>query len=164
MLYVRFQVEDTGCSLTPEEKQILFQRFKQASPRTHAQYGGSGLRLFISKRLAELHGGQIGVASEAGVGSSFGFFVRARRVAPPPPMPPPTAQGGRGGGGGGPGREESLQQIERHFSGGETVTLNRAVTPQRQDFASSMGPGAGLVATRARTPRTDLKGVSILVV
>jgi signal transduction histidine kinase/CheY-like chemotaxis protein/PAS domain-containing protein len=82
-IYIRFRVQDTGCGLTPEEKQRLFQRFKQASPRTHAQYGGSGLGLFISKRLAELHGGQIGVASEAGVGSLFGFFVQARRTHPP---------------------------------------------------------------------------------
>jgi CheY-like chemotaxis protein len=82
-IYIRFRVQDTGCGLTPEEKQRLFQRFKQASPRTHAQYGGSGLGLFISKRLAELHGGQIGVASEAGVGSLFGFFVQARRTRAP---------------------------------------------------------------------------------
>ncbi|KAK4180903.1 hypothetical protein QBC36DRAFT_319342 [Triangularia setosa] len=83
-LYLYFHVQDSGCGLTQEEKQILFQRFKQASPRTHAQYGGSGLGLFISKRLAELHGGQIGVASEAGVGSVFGFFVKVRRAAPSP--------------------------------------------------------------------------------
>lgn len=151
ILYVRFQVEDTGCGLTPEEKQILFQRFKQASPRTHAQYGGSGLGLFISKRLAELHGGQIGVASEAGVGSSFGFFVQARRAAPPP----------AGVGRAGAAHEESLQ-IERHFSGGETVSLTRGVAPQRQEFAAS-GPAANLVATKS-SPRLDPKSVHILVV
>ncbi|KAF2744522.1 hypothetical protein M011DRAFT_479824 [Sporormia fimetaria CBS 119925] len=83
MLYVRVHVEDTGCGLTSEEKQILFERFAQASPRTHAYYGGSGLGLFISRQLAELHGGQIGVSSEAGVGSTFGFFIQARRVDPP---------------------------------------------------------------------------------
>ena len=65
--------------MTPEERKILFQRFKQASPRTHAVYGGSGLGLFISKRLADLHGGQIGVASAAGQGSVFVFYVQARR-------------------------------------------------------------------------------------
>lgn len=88
IIYIRFRVQDTGCGLTPEEKQRLFQRFKQASPRTHAQYGGSGLGLFISKRLAELHGGQIGVASQAGVGSLFGFFVQARRTRPPSSLGP----------------------------------------------------------------------------
>ncbi|KAJ4258048.1 hypothetical protein NW762_008188 [Fusarium torreyae] len=83
VLYVRFRVQDTGCGLSEEERQLLFQRFKQASPRTHAKYGGSGLGLFISKRLAELHGGRIGVASVAEKGSNFGFYVQARRSAAP---------------------------------------------------------------------------------
>ncbi|KAM0551228.1 hypothetical protein ACHAPJ_008573 [Fusarium lateritium] len=83
VLYVRFRVQDTGCGLSEEERQLLFQRFKQASPRTHAKYGGSGLGLFISKRLAELHGGRIGVASVAKEGSNFGFYVQARRSAAP---------------------------------------------------------------------------------
>lgn len=144
ILYVRFQVEDTGCGLTPDEKQILFQRFKQASPRTHAQYGGSGLGLFISKRLAELHGGQIGVASEAGVGSLFGFFVQARRAAPPSHT----------------SSRESLR-IERHFSGANSPP-SQGITPQRQDFASS-GPAASLVATKA-SPGLDPRDIDILVV
>ncbi|KAH6984305.1 hypothetical protein BKA56DRAFT_580868 [Ilyonectria sp. MPI-CAGE-AT-0026] len=83
VLYMRFSVKDTGCGLSEEERQLLFQRFKQASPRTHAKYGGSGLGLFISKRLAELHGGKIGVASVAGQGSHFGFYVQARRSSEP---------------------------------------------------------------------------------
>ncbi|RBA22433.1 hypothetical protein FPRO05_00780 [Fusarium proliferatum] len=82
-LYVRYRVQDTGCGLTEDEKKRLFQRFKQASPRTHYKYGGSGLGLFISKRLAELHGGRIGVASTAGKGSDFGFYIQARRCSPP---------------------------------------------------------------------------------
>ena len=81
LLYILVRVEDTGCGLTAEEKRKLFERFAQASPRTHAQYGGSGLGLFISRQLAELHGGQVGVSSEAGVGSSFAFFIQARRIA-----------------------------------------------------------------------------------
>lgn len=82
-LYVRYRVQDTGCGLSENERQLLFQRFKQASPRTHAKYGGSGLGLFISKRLAELHGGRIGVASTSGQGSDFGFYVQARRTSAP---------------------------------------------------------------------------------
>jgi CheY-like chemotaxis protein len=81
LLYIRIKVEDTGCGLTGEEKRVLFERFAQASPRTHAHYGGSGLGLFISRQLAELHGGQIGVSSEAGLGSTFGFFIQARRAS-----------------------------------------------------------------------------------
>lgn len=92
IIYLRVRVTDTGCGLTIEEKQRLFERFAQASPRTHAQYGGSGLGLFISRQLAELHGGQIGAASEAGVGSTFGFFIQCRRTVDPgfpkQPLPP----------------------------------------------------------------------------
>jgi CheY-like chemotaxis protein len=73
-------VEDTGCGLTIEEKELLFKRFAQASPRTHIQYGGSGLGLFISRQLAILHGGQIGVISVAGKGSTFGFFMQCKRI------------------------------------------------------------------------------------
>lgn len=131
-VYVRFKVQDTGCGLTAEERQILFQRFKQASPRTHAQYGGSGLGLFISKRLAELHGGQIGVASEAGKGSIFSFYVQARRCGPPSD------------------EQSDLQSLptEQHF--GSDGSLQGQLTPQRQDPASTGGPGASSVAAKAK--------------
>lgn len=76
-------MQDTGRGLSAEEKKLLFLRFSQASPRTHVQYGGSGLGLFISRELTELQGGEIGVASEAGKGSTFAFFIRARKTVPP---------------------------------------------------------------------------------
>lgn len=82
-VYILFSVADTGRGLSPEEKKLLFLRFSQASPRTHVQYGGSGLGLFISRELTELQGGEIGVESEAGKGSTFAFFVLARRSEPP---------------------------------------------------------------------------------
>lgn len=79
-IYLQFAVQDTGRGLDEKEKTLLFQRFRQASPRTHVQYGGSGLGLFISRELTELQGGEIGVSSERGVGSTFAFYVKARRV------------------------------------------------------------------------------------
>ncbi|KAF7188420.1 Hybrid signal transduction histidine kinase K [Pseudocercospora fuligena] len=82
-LYIHFAVRDTGRGLSPEEKKLLFIRFSQASPRTHVQYGGSGLGLFISRELTELQGGEIGVDSEAGKGSTFAFYVAARRSSQP---------------------------------------------------------------------------------
>lgn len=82
-IFIFFSVRDTGRGLSPEEKKLLFIRFSQASPRTHVQYGGSGLGLFISRELTELQGGEIGVESEAGKGSTFAFYVAARTITAP---------------------------------------------------------------------------------
>ena len=82
-VFLHFAVQDTGRGLTEDEKKLLFIRFSQASPRTHVQYGGSGLGLFISRELVELQGGEIGVASRAGEGSTFAFYVTARRSTAP---------------------------------------------------------------------------------
>ncbi|KAH7319348.1 hypothetical protein BKA65DRAFT_529403 [Rhexocercosporidium sp. MPI-PUGE-AT-0058] len=79
-IYLHFAVQDTGRGLDEKEKTLLFQRFSQASPRTHVQYGGSGLGLFISRELTELQGGEIGVSSERGVGSTFAFYIKARKL------------------------------------------------------------------------------------
>ncbi|KAH8907439.1 putative histidine kinase group protein [Coniochaeta sp. PMI_546] len=77
-IWLIFEVKDTGQGLTEEEMKSLFQRFVQASSRTHVKYGGSGLGLFISRRLTELQNGAIGVASSPGVGSTFAFYIEAR--------------------------------------------------------------------------------------
>lgn len=80
---LHLSVSDTGPGLDEQEMAMLFQRFLQASPRTHVQYGGSGLGLFISRTLTELQGGQIGVLSEKGVGSTFAFYIKGRKVELP---------------------------------------------------------------------------------
>ncbi|TVY46783.1 Hybrid signal transduction histidine kinase K [Lachnellula occidentalis] len=83
VIYFKIAVTDTGLGLTVEEKKHLFSLFQQASPKTHVQYGGSGLGLFISRQLTEMHGGEIGVASERGKGSTFQFYIKTRRTTPP---------------------------------------------------------------------------------
>ncbi|MCJ1468477.1 hypothetical protein MMC07_007106 [Pseudocyphellaria aurata] len=82
-VFIHFAVQDTGRGLSEEETKLLFLRFSQTSPRTHVQYGGSGLGLFISRELVELQGGEIGVSSKAGEGSTFAFYVKARRSTVP---------------------------------------------------------------------------------
>ncbi|KAH0261568.1 histidine kinase, partial [Aureobasidium melanogenum] len=79
-VYLMFSVTDTGCGLTSEESQLLFQRFAQA-PKTYKQYGGSGLGLFISRELVKLQKGQIGLHSEPSVGSRFAFYIQAKHAA-----------------------------------------------------------------------------------
>ncbi|GAB7350496.1 hypothetical protein MBLNU459_g1092t1 [Dothideomycetes sp. NU459] len=117
-VYITIGVVDTGCGLSEEEMQRLFVKFSQASPRTHVQYGGSGLGLFICKQIIELCGGRIGVSSRPGIGSTFKFFLPVKRAPPEIKVPPSR-------------RSRHLDNVS------DQVTAAREAAARSQDHANS---------------------------
>ena len=68
---IEFSVSDTGVGMTPEQSAKLFEPFTQADASTSRKYGGTGLGLVISRRFAQMMGGDITVQSQTNKGSTF---------------------------------------------------------------------------------------------
>jgi signal transduction histidine kinase/CheY-like chemotaxis protein len=90
-----FEVRDTGIGLSPETAAELFEPFKQADASTARRFGGTGLGLAICRRLIQLMGGEIGITSQVGQGTTFWFRlpVELDATAGSPPATPPGLAG-----------------------------------------------------------------------
>ncbi|TPV92580.1 MAG: response regulator [Myxococcales bacterium FL481] len=78
---VRFEVEDSGTGIPPHRLRAIFDPFTQVDASTTRHYGGTGLGLTLCRRLSRLMGGEVGVDSEPGRGSTFWLALALRRPA-----------------------------------------------------------------------------------
>ncbi|CAI7619077.1 unnamed protein product [Penicillium glandicola] len=83
--FMNFEVVDTGKGFSSQDAERLMQRFSQLGENGSQQHAGSGLGLFLSKQLVEMHGGKLTPSSKEGQGAKFSFNVKVD--APPPPSP-----------------------------------------------------------------------------
>lgn len=90
---LRFEVEDTGIGISAERQQHLFQPFEQGEASTAKRFGGTGLGLSISRRLAELMGGAVDMASAPGKGTTMSLDLTVAKADPVPVPHPASAQG-----------------------------------------------------------------------
>jgi signal transduction histidine kinase/CheY-like chemotaxis protein len=156
------EVRDTGVGVPLEKRQDIFEEFVQADSRHARTFGGSGLGLAISKRLVETMGGEIGMTSGSGNGSTFRFTLPALVVKPAPAEAAPLTGRRIAIVGHNKVLKEGLRlQIEA--LGGEVLALSGLETRARldavlidsgtdQDFETFIPPGLTVPAVVLVTP------------
>jgi CheY-like chemotaxis protein/anti-sigma regulatory factor (Ser/Thr protein kinase) len=140
---LRIEVSDQGIGVNAEQQPRLFNAFSQGDDSTTRKFGGTGLGLFISRRIALLMGGDVGVISEEGVGSTFWATMRLRRAVPGLD-PELTAD-----------LDSSREILEREFSGQRILVVED--DPVSREVAVFLLEGAGLVPVVAGNGREAIE-------
>jgi len=162
--HARFQVEDDGRGIPEDKLETIFERFQQVDSSDSRQKGGTGLGLAISRTIVQQHGGEIGVESELGRGSTFTFTLPAAST-PPAPAPAAGATAPRPAGvlvccGDEEARRALAEALEgqgyavlQAASGRQASVLARRQTPSAIVLALGMD-GPGTLAQLRRAPQT----------
>ena len=148
-LLLRLEVADQGIGLTPAQEGRLFQSFTQADNSTTRRFGGTGLGLVICRRLADLMGGEVGVTSAPGEGSTFWATVRLTRVAGPRDRPPVPRSDPLAAPSGPPPQEGLAQTLARDYRGLRLLLAED--DPVNREVAGELLGGLGLIVDVATT-------------
>ena len=127
---LRIEVSDTGIGIDIEDQKRLFKAFEQADGSMTRKYGGTGLGLAISKRLTQMMGGEIGVISAVGQGSTLWFTVRLNKAPDAVPSAPAFAN------------DTAKARLEAGFGG--TRILLAVDEPVNREVLQGMLEDAGL--------------------
>jgi PAS domain S-box-containing protein len=132
---LRFEVQDTGIGLSPEDRVRLFQPFVQADSAAAQRRGGTGLGLAISKRIVELMGGRMGLESALGQGSLFWFELALEVASTPAAETEAVAIEADIAHGAAPGRPLRILVAEDHEPNRRLATYMLESLGYRADFA-----------------------------
>ena len=146
-LQVRFEVQDTGIGIAAERQATIFEAFEQADSSTTRRYGGTGLGLALTRHLAHMMGGEVGVQSVPGAGSTFWITVAMGRAQTDgevgAPGAPADLQGRRA-----PTVDDVPEALLRRHHGGQRVLIAED-NPINREVACELLRSVGLVAETA---------------
>ncbi|MDD1621206.1 MAG: PAS domain S-box protein [Methylococcaceae bacterium] len=145
-LLIRFEVQDTGIGIAAEKVPMLFDAFVQADASITRQYGGTGLGLAITRNLANMMGGEAGVDSTMGQGSTFWFTARLQRGRGITPTESPAEK---------PVAAELV--LRRNYAGARLLLAED--NPINREVALELLHGVGLAVDTAENGRIALRKV-----
>ncbi len=145
---IRFAVTDSGIGIASDAQEHVFDAFAQADGSTSRRYGGTGLGLAICRQLAELLGGEIGLRSRLGEGSTFWFTARFPVGDAVPAVAPAVS-----GHGTGPAQSWAEAAGSRRAHAGSTRILLAEDNPVNREVALAMLSSLGVVADTATNGR-----------